>query len=411
MPSTNLFKNTLDSPEGLADRIAEILGCPVTIEDSKHRIISYSKHENNVDKARMATIIQRKVPEEVINSLWKNGIMVKLIESDKAVVVPAIEHVGLGNRVAVSVRERNKIIGFIWVQTNEKTLDQEQLKLLEEAAVHVKSQLIRHRIKRRKADVNYNEFFWQMLTGHILKEGEIARQAEYFGLQMNGQLTIAVIEFEGEVSENIEKHAHYLTESLHHVHVVCRVFDENQLILLIRLVNKMDSKDNINHFIADFIHKINERLEIKEVKGSYGLLYNSPASIHYSYKQALKVLELQRRIPEKLKGIFSYQELGIYQFLTELNTLRKEEQYQNTSIEKLKDYDTRNNSDLLETLHVFLNCDSNVAGAASKIHVHVNTLNYRLKRITEITGIDLKDPNQKVTLYLDLKMASLQDGL
>lgn len=408
---TDLFKDILDSPENLADRIAEILDCPVTIEDSKHRIISYSKHEKNADKARMATIIQRKVPEEVINSLWKHGIMAQLIESDKAVLVPAIENVGLGNRVAVSVRERNKIIGFIWVQTQDKILDQEKLKLLEEAAVHVKSQLIRHRVKRRKADVNYNEFFWQLLTGHIRNEDEIARQAEYFGLQMDGRLTIAVLEFEGEVLEKVEKHAHYLTEALQHVHVVCRLFDENQLILLIRLRNKKDSMDNINRFITDFVHKINERLNIEEVKGSYGLFCSSPAFIHASYNQALKVLKLKGKFPQELNAVFSYQELGIYQFLEELHTIRNEEYYRNTSIEKLREYDKKNNSNLLETLRIFLESDSNVRDAANKIHVHVNTLNYRLKRITEIAGIDLKDPNQKITLYLDLKMEALQDSL
>lgn len=409
----DLFKDTTDSPDGLADRIAEVLECPVTIEDSKHRIISYSKHEKNADKARMTTIIQRKVPEEVINGLWKHGVMAKLIESDKAVIVPAIEPVGLGNRVAVSVRERNKIIGFIWVQTKNKMLDQEKLEFLEEAAIHVKSQLIRYRIKRRKAeDVNYNEFFWQLLTGHIQKEEEIARQAERFGLQMNGRLAIAVLEIEGELLEKIEKHAHYLTEALHHVHIVCRVFDENQLILLVRLdSNKEHSPVNINHFITDFIHKIHERLKIDEVKGSYGLLYNSPVFLQASYKQALKVLKLQEKFPEYLQDKFSYEELGIYQFLEELHKLRKEEQYRNTSIEKLRMYDARNNSDLLETLTVFLESDSNAKEAAGKIHVHVNTLNYRLKRITEIAGIDLKDPNQKTTVYLDLKMEGLQGSL
>ncbi|WP_232217800.1 helix-turn-helix domain-containing protein [Virgibacillus sp. SK37] len=45
--------------------------------------------------------------------------------------------------------------------------------------------------------------------------------------------------------------------------------------------------------------------------------------------------------------------------------------------------------------------------AANTIHVHTNTLNYRLKRITELTDLDLKDPNQKVTLFLDLKLLEM----
>lgn len=77
---TYSYKDFIDSPEGLADSIAEILGCPVTIEDANHFIVSYSKHEQNVDHARTATIMRRKVPEHVINGLWKHGFMAKLLK-------------------------------------------------------------------------------------------------------------------------------------------------------------------------------------------------------------------------------------------------------------------------------------------------------------------------------------------
>jgi DNA-binding PucR family transcriptional regulator len=53
---------------------------------------------------------------------------------------------------------------------------------------------------------------------------------------------------------------------------------------------------------------------------------------------------------------------------------------------------------------VFLNKDSNVHEAANALNVHTNTLNYRLKRISEIGEVNLRDPNQKITLYLDLKL-------
>ncbi|MFC8050301.1 helix-turn-helix domain-containing protein, partial [Bacillus subtilis] len=38
------------------------------------------------------------------------------------------------------------------------------------------------------------------------------------------------------------------------------------------------------------------------------------------------------------------------------------------------------------------------------LNIHVNTLNYRLKRISQIAEIDLKNVNQKFTIYLDIKL-------
>ncbi|WP_170138866.1 helix-turn-helix domain-containing protein [Oceanobacillus chungangensis] len=37
-----------------------------------------------------------------------------------------------------------------------------------------------------------------------------------------------------------------------------------------------------------------------------------------------------------------------------------------------------------------------------------NTLNYWLKRINDITGIHLRDPNQKVSLFIDLQLEKLK---
>lgn len=78
------------------------------------------------------------------------------------------------------------------------------------------------------------------------------------------------------------------------------------------------------------------------------------------------------------------------------------ENYRNEVIEKLKEYDEENNTDLLNSLRVYLKNDSNVNLAAKKIHVHSNTMNYRLKRIAEICEIDLNDSSLKTNLYLDL---------
>jgi DNA-binding PucR family transcriptional regulator len=61
-------------------------------------------------------------------------------------------------------------------------------------------------------------------------------------------------------------------------------------------------------------------------------------------------------------------------------------------------------------LEVFLNNDSNAKDAAEVLHVHTNTMNYRLKRISEIGEINLTNMDQKVTLYLDLKTERLSDN-
>lgn len=49
----------------------------------------------------------------------------------------------------------------------------------------------------------------------------------------------------------------------------------------------------------------------------------------------------------------------------------------------------------------------NVAKAAKILHVHPNTVVYRLRRIRELTERDIRDPNQLPILVLALEHAEL----
>lgn len=64
--------------------------------------------------------------------------------------------------------------------------------------------------------------------------------------------------------------------------------------------------------------------------------------------------------------------------------------------------------DLLHTLRVFLNSDHNRHRTAEKLHLHRNTLNYRLRRVTELTGYNPTDPADIRLLAASLIVHDLQ---
>lgn len=67
------------------------------------------------------------------------------------------------------------------------------------------------------------------------------------------------------------------------------------------------------------------------------------------------------------------------------------------------DYDAEHGSDLAGTLKVFLDCSGSWTAAAGKLHVHVNTLRYRVGRVEELLGIDLAEFEARVDLFLALQ--------
>jgi sugar diacid utilization regulator len=68
----------------------------------------------------------------------------------------------------------------------------------------------------------------------------------------------------------------------------------------------------------------------------------------------------------------------------------------------LTDYDVRHGSDLVQTLRVFLEANGAWQQAAASLHVHVNTLRYRMGRIEDLTRRDVSSMRDRVDLFLAL---------
>lgn len=58
------------------------------------------------------------------------------------------------------------------------------------------------------------------------------------------------------------------------------------------------------------------------------------------------------------------------------------------------------NREILDTLTCYYECDGRMELVAERMHTHRNTIKYRLHRLQELTGLDLKNPKDNFKLYL-----------
>ncbi|MCW6005712.1 helix-turn-helix domain-containing protein [Micromonospora sp. CPCC 205371] len=75
-------------------------------------------------------------------------------------------------------------------------------------------------------------------------------------------------------------------------------------------------------------------------------------------------------------------------------------------LKPLIDYDALHGSDLLKTLGSFLDACGSWQRSAEELHIHVNTLRYRVQRIEELTGRSMSSMHDRVDLYLALNCLS-----
>jgi Purine catabolism regulatory protein-like family/PucR C-terminal helix-turn-helix domain/GGDEF-like domain len=67
------------------------------------------------------------------------------------------------------------------------------------------------------------------------------------------------------------------------------------------------------------------------------------------------------------------------------------------------DYDDQHSTDLLGTLEAFLDTGGSWKASAARLHVHVNTLRYRVEQIARLTGRDLATSTDRVDFFIALR--------
>jgi DNA-binding PucR family transcriptional regulator len=77
--------------------------------------------------------------------------------------------------------------------------------------------------------------------------------------------------------------------------------------------------------------------------------------------------------------------------------------YRERLLGPLRAYDARHHSQLEQTLDRFLNCSASWSRCAQELHIHVNTLRYRIEKINQLTGRDLARLDHQVDFYLALR--------
>lgn len=128
----------------LADACAAAVGGSVTIEDTRNRVLAYSEAHDLSDPARVSTIVGRRVPAAIVTHLRGRGVFRRLARSTEPLFLPAAEDGTLGARVIVPVHAGGEWVGSIWA-TVDRPLAEESLRPLREIAAVVALHLLRLR--------------------------------------------------------------------------------------------------------------------------------------------------------------------------------------------------------------------------------------------------------------------------
>ncbi|MCC8126417.1 MAG: helix-turn-helix domain-containing protein [Clostridiales bacterium] len=184
-------------------------------------------------------------------------------------------------------------------------------------------------------------------------------------------------------------------------------FYENQLILFLFTENRLSHTDYMTRGL-ETAENLSQLLTSNGFSSRAGISSDSSGAmtIHTAYQQARQALETGPKLhPEN--HCFSYFQDRIYHKLMNHFTYRELHEIYAEYLECLERYDLENHTELLTALQAYLLCGCNASRTAKELFIHRNTMSYRLEQIRNLLGIDLKNPEECLSLQIAFYVRTL----
>jgi GAF domain-containing protein/sugar diacid utilization regulator len=109
-------------------------------------------------------------------------------------------------------------------------------------------------------------------------------------------------------------------------------------------------------------------------------------------------------------GVMTYEQLGPYKYLLRMSLDSSVRDADKEAVARLAQYDDERGTSLLKTLEEFLRRRGSISATSEALYVHPNTLRQRLRRILDVSGIDLRKDDW-LMIEIAVKLVKLQTAL
>lgn len=181
-----------------------------------------------------------------------------------------------------------------------------------------------------------------------------------------------------------------------------KLSDQVVFIISERFSDEENFFRELKSIFGEVKHEIAETVSFTATVG-IGDYKKDISRIHESFDEAKKAVIITRNIHQE-DIVTVYRELGIFKLLSLVNASEEAKEFQKKYIQRLKEYDEKHHTELLQTALVLADSGWNMKEASEKMYVHHNSMKYRYQKICKLLDTDLQKQDQKLNMELALKL-------
>ncbi|HEX3629779.1 MAG TPA: PucR family transcriptional regulator ligand-binding domain-containing protein [Candidatus Dormibacteraeota bacterium] len=401
--------------------LGELVESSISLEDVNWRLLTSHIVPGLTDRHRQQTLAHHGTPPKAQQAV---ATMIReVVEGRKPRKVGPIPEAGMtAHRIIAPILAGRENLGYLSIIEHPQHHEQLAMMAIEHAATVIALEMIKQRDVAEAEDRVRGELVDDLLNGTFGDAANVQRRARHLRYDLSLPHLLLVVDvdyFRQFIKENRYAESRVITLKHQLFQVITGVVRRNHPRHLatahsdsvIVLVPEPANAD------PGYAEELATRIRGAVTESELGLTVSvaigrrclTPEDFKPSFTEAQRALDLMVRFGKR-EQVVNYDRLGVYRLLAQIDDRSGLDAFAGRMLEPLVAYDKARGTPLLNTLEVYLQRHGNLRQTARDMHIHLNTLHYRLQRIAAVIGADLKDADVRLDLLLALRVRALAES-
>jgi sugar diacid utilization regulator len=368
---------------GIAAVLAELIGRPVLIDDSRNAVLATAGDD-----------------AELPNAAWRAAAVVNPPPSSAPVTVQTGPDDAGRFSVSVARLGDDTAAARIWFPAGESDLDAMSVRAVEHASIVISLELLRMRTAAEVEHRLRGELLADLLGGGAVISEQVLQRAQRLGHDLTAPhvMIVGALSDSGEPAE-----PRTYQRSLSLVGDLVRPYAPRPLsamhrgnIVTMWPISVAQPGRSIGSGPAAATLVQRAMGSVARTVDATVTVSADPAASAPSYAEAYRIakgaLDIALRAG-RTNTVVQLADLGVIGLLLQLEDSSQLAAFARRTLGPLLDYDESHHTDLVATLRTYFASKSDRNRAAGALHIHPNTVTQRLRRVEQLCGVELAEPS------------------
>ncbi|QDW73698.1 hypothetical protein FND36_06410 [Lachnospiraceae bacterium KGMB03038] len=251
-----------------------------------------------------------------------------------------------------------------------------------------------------------DDFFLNILDGtYTGNELRLKEDASYLNIDFRASRFVCVIDTTIKTDDEFHTFREKITSALaaYTYHFIGQKHG-NQTTLIFELKNSQNIQKTYESCFQSILGNLKKRFPAEHFSIGIGKACQSLKYLNYAHEEALFAIKIGKKLYAQQDGIYFYDNFMIYHLLYEISDHPTLSKIHKNTIERIQKYDLENNTALLKTLEMLVDCDFSISQTSDRLYIHRNTLYKRINKLNLLLDFDIDNSENRLILQIALKL-------